>query len=698
MVKKQRGRRGESRKKTEDEIESTEDQPVFFEDVGGVNHEDQADVPDELPDVEMEGAPGDNEGNFNEPTFFGLVDRQELEYFKTAESTLAVDGFASSEERQGFIDGVFEEAKGKELKLVINQVCSKLIERLILLASDEQAIGIFSRFSGHILSLSKHKYSSHCVETLLVRSAALVEKEILNQLQVEDGEKPIHELLVSAAREFEPVLKEAARDPYASHVLRVLLLILNGSELPSASSNSSALRSKKSRSVRKYIDIKGEQPARAYQVPGSFKEELKTLISSLASDLDTTSSREMAIDKVSSPVMQLVIQIESSLGSKKKRKDNQKVTSLIFTSNSPDSGVEDSSEGAFVEYLLSDPVGSHFFEAVIQWLSLGTVERLYTTYMKDRIEKLARRDAGSFVVQAVLKKLRPNEARAILDTLIPDLEILSTSNSQFVRTLIRVSANHENYRQDEIVNKILDQYKVESPLQFASKLLSLDKLDDTAANSNDDMNRSLLFQDLVDSSPKCLANAAKSFEQLDTDKLIAIAKHPQWSHCLEKCFVPKLDIVIRRKLLNKLSGSFAELACNAYGSHLIDACWKFTYKLKFFRERIAQELVDNEQKVKHDSMYGRTVWRNWKLDDYVRRKHEWWKAVKEEEDVIAQAFGLENAKDKTNGPNKVDHRHQKDSAHAFKGPRGSKGPSHGKDLSSHRQKPYDRPKKTNVKH
>jgi len=61
-------------------------------------------------------------------TFFGLVDSNEIDYFKQAESTLNVNAFDNDEEREGFIRSVLEEARGKELKLVNNQICSKLME------------------------------------------------------------------------------------------------------------------------------------------------------------------------------------------------------------------------------------------------------------------------------------------------------------------------------------------------------------------------------------------------------------------------------------------------------------------------------------------------------------------------------------------------------------------------------------------
>ncbi len=50
---------------------------------------------------------------------------------------------------------------------------------------------------------------------------------------------------------------------------------------------------------------------------------------------------------------------------------------------------EDPKEAAFVEYLLSDPVGSNIFKAVIDFEEVKYINRLYHLYMASRIEKLA---------------------------------------------------------------------------------------------------------------------------------------------------------------------------------------------------------------------------------------------------------------------------------------------------------------------
>lgn len=174
---KSRGRRAEKKNK--------KNEPGFNEDVS--NLDSDVTITNQEP---LSSSMSSTSGIPN--TFFGLVDNNELDYFKQAESTLNINAFETDEERQGFINSVLEEAQGKELKLVTNQICSKLMERLILFANHNQLKKIFKQFQNHFVSLAFHKYASHVLETLLVRSAALIEKE-LTQTDEEKLEEAVEE-------------------------------------------------------------------------------------------------------------------------------------------------------------------------------------------------------------------------------------------------------------------------------------------------------------------------------------------------------------------------------------------------------------------------------------------------------------------------------------------------------------------------
>lgn len=83
-----------------------------------------------------------------EKVFFGMLDDDEQEYFKRADEMLELDQFGDGEERKLFLESVYREADGKELKIAHSQSCSRLLERLIRVSNASQLKNLFQKFSG----------------------------------------------------------------------------------------------------------------------------------------------------------------------------------------------------------------------------------------------------------------------------------------------------------------------------------------------------------------------------------------------------------------------------------------------------------------------------------------------------------------------------------------------------------------------
>ncbi|AQZ12039.1 NOP9 (YJL010C) [Zygosaccharomyces parabailii] len=595
--------------------------------------------------------------------FFGVLDREELEYFKQAEATLSIDAFESNEEKQHFVTSVCDELKGKEYKLVTSQICSKLVERLILECDDDQLKSIFKAFNGVFYNLSCHKYASHVLETLFVRGAALVEKELLTpSFDDQQDDEPIISMenaFLYMLNEIKPHLRSMVSHQYASHVLRLLILILASKNLPKTTQNNSTLRSKKSKIARKMIDIKDNDDFdRVHQTPESFKLELKELLKILydkftkntvsRTDISptlVTKFRELCVDPVASPVIQLIIQVEGIFDRERS------FWRLVFSTTDE----KDPKEESFVEYLLSDPVGSHFLENVISFARTKYVERLYNLYMKDRITKLAQRDTtGAFVVRALLKHLKNKEVKQILSALVPQLSILLNSNIDFGTSIIEASIQQNNFLRDEVISQLVVKYY---PPQSDSKnilesclLLSSSTLGNTRDDwpTAEERRRSLFLEQLIDYDRKFAEITVQSMLALPEERLLQMCYHGVFSHVVEHVLKPTLVDTIKRKLLlNVLCKDVVNMSCNAYGSHIVDKLWDFTARLTLYKERIANALNKEAEKVKNSS-YGRQVWKNWHMEQYLRRRGDWKTLIKE------QGFAIfpdaEPIKPKVNGP------------------------------------------------
>lgn len=83
-----------------------------------------------------------------EKVFFGMLDDDEQEYFKRADEMLELDQFGDPEEKKLFLESVYREADGKELKIAHSQSCSRLLERLIRVSNASQLKNLFQKFSG----------------------------------------------------------------------------------------------------------------------------------------------------------------------------------------------------------------------------------------------------------------------------------------------------------------------------------------------------------------------------------------------------------------------------------------------------------------------------------------------------------------------------------------------------------------------
>ena len=134
---------------------------------------------------------------------------------------------------------------------------------------------------------------------------------------------------------------------------------------------------------------------------------------------------------------------------------------------------------------------------------------------------------------------------------------------------------------------------------------------------------SLLAQTMLEAPGPLSEIVFTSLLAQPTDSLMSISKDPITSHVIQQALTgPTATPPFRRQLTNRFQGQLKDLALDASGSHVVDALWPATKDIFFVKERMAQELVQNELAFR-DSFVGRAVWRNWSMDLYKRRRGEW---------------------------------------------------------------------------
>lgn len=590
--------------------------------------------------------------------FYGLLDTDEQEYFSRANEMLDSNQFHDAEEKNLFVESVYQEANGKELKIACSQGCSRLMEKLISMSDARQIRRIFSKFIGHFLHLVQHRFASHCCETLFIHAAPAVMQKTpkthtKKPSEEEDGEV---ESNLSLADMFMKVIEELEgnwgyllTERFASHTIRVLLLVLAGEPVDVSSSDSMVASRKKERLGVPGTGAQEEKSlTQKRSVPESFEPALKKIMSDMVSGLDDTYLRALASHPVGNPVLQVMLFLELSHFGKASAKDRKSILRRLV----PDESFEDGTESAtFIRGLLYDQVGSRLVETMVRYMPGKVFKNLYKNNIRDRIGSLARNNTASYVVLRTLERLGKDDLQNAVDLIIPEVPGLIERSRLIVPRVLIERCVVRGVDTKSFARALAGAYDKDP----AIRLRQLLRLDESTKNTIEEPeDQEMEDADEKDEKPKKKAppggSSTSSAEKLhgsllaqamlavpgtlselvysgllaqETDMLLQLAREPTASRVLQQALtVPTSSGQFRRQFTSRFQGHVVELALDNSGSHVVDALWVATKDIFFVKERMAQEMAQNEMTLR-DSFLGRAVWRNWSMDLYKRRRGEW---------------------------------------------------------------------------
>ncbi|KKK13572.1 hypothetical protein P175DRAFT_0477269 [Aspergillus ochraceoroseus IBT 24754] len=592
----------------------------------------------------QDGAPG------SDMEFYGLLDSDEQEYFSRANEMLELNQFQDAEERRLFVDSVYREARGKELKIACSQSCSRLMEKLISMSDISQIRRLFSKFIGHFLQLVQHRFASHCCERLFINAAPGVTQKVSSKPKgntrgedEEEDDEPEPEL--SLAEMFMKVVEELQgnwgyllTERFASHTVRVLLLVLAGEPVDVSSSDSVVASRKKERLglvARETEEVNTSTEKRS--VPESFESTLKQVMQDMVSTLDDTYLRALATHPVGNPVLQVLVQLElSHFGKSSAKQSNAIIKRLI-----PDENFQEGSESVvFIRGLLYDPVGSRLLETMVRWMPGKMFKPLYKNFLRDQMSSLARNQTAGYVVLRVLERLGKDDLQAVMDQIAPKIPSLLERSRTIVpkvlieRCLVRgvdtkplAKALESAYdsdparRLEQILKLETEASDGEAKPEFTKNPSTQDS--NPASAAAEKLHGSLLAQTILTAPGPLSGLIFSGLLALPSDTLLKISKEPTASRVVQQALTASTSTPqFRRQFTSRFTGHLKELALDSSGSHVVDALWPATKDIFFVKERMAQELVQNELALR-DSFVGRAVWRNWAMDLYKRRRGEW---------------------------------------------------------------------------
>ncbi|KAG0379871.1 Nucleolar protein 9 [Mortierella sp. AD032] len=610
---------------------------------------------------------------------FGFIDPDVQQYFKGVEQTLDELNFETAEEQQLFLENVYTEVQGKELVLATDHSCSLVLEKLLRASNDFQLRVFFDKFNGNFLKLFTHRFASHVCQTLITLCADAVEREVRsNELKAKDDVTQEEGVLLSAeemvlnmCRQTQEEFTALISDPFASHIIRVLLYVLAGRTVADDGTGKGTVRSKKSAKYNESNNSKTNagafRPTRL--VPASFKDMLRTITSTMMNGLSDTIVRSLAVHQVANPVLQLLLEVSAK--EDEASKDGLVDKLLMDITHEEEPGTKNHDRDAYVETLLRDQVGSHLLEKIVQVASPALFQKFYTSYFRGRLVKLSFHPIANYVIQQFFVHAKtPVQLEMMVEEVVPEFEqFLQFGRPGVIRAVVEACKNVGACHKD-VIRGLCAAFQTHTTIErkeFMHVVLNMETYDALMERRNQQESvkpkfhpqGAVILQLLLQFPEEHSKIVVDSYFAQKEELMYAWTMDPVGSHVIEAFLTsPTLNLKVKRKILKSFMGKYHSMAKDRYGGHTVDKCWAVSdIEMK---EKIAAELLEHEQELSQN-FHGKFILRNCKIDQFKRKREEWVereKGIERKKDmfkdilgdaVLATAHGKQKAMNDTTG-------------------------------------------------
>ncbi|PIL36686.1 hypothetical protein GSI_00375 [Ganoderma sinense ZZ0214-1] len=618
--------------------------------------------------------------------YFRTVDVQIREWQETRPEVEADEDVDPNEDRRLFFVAALTEMSGKEKQLATDPDCSTILERMVYSMDDFVRRVFLDRLSGSLEQLSKHRFASHVVQTLLTVGGETATRESRGILpppsdaQEDEGElRTLTQLVLDACEELLPSLSVLVLDPFASHVVRALLLLLGSDVLPSEvdtngvpGKSSFAVRSKKSATYKarqgsmKSVFTENSDQSQikaAKRTPKEFRKVAISIVSALRDQLDGNEVRALAAN-------QILLELEAAYGQASKPgslMDHALVGMITAIHENPEDEVPESD---YLMTLLRDPTASHLLEALVRKSPDNVFDIMWRTYFSGKLAKLAVHPVANFVVAKGFERLNAEQLDAALEELQGvAVKIVKNSRTGVFKALVeRAGVIQSGIR--EVVELIANAFELESEedrLLFVPCVLRLKPLPEfhkafAAAAAQDEEKAAddephhkrhktqdplepkvpgaILLQSMLRLPSPHNEIVLTSLQEMRLENVVQMAHHATSSRVLDAVLESStVSKPAKRKFVMSFLGQYHVLVDDRIGSRVGDRCWAFADP--YLKEKIARSLIPHEHALA-GSFYGKFFARSLNLH-VLQRDPERWKSMQAAAKDSAAAASGSNA-------------------------------------------------------
>eukprot|EP01114_Cavostelium_apophysatum_P024905 TRINITY_DN9956_c0_g1_i1.p1 TRINITY_DN9956_c0_g1~~TRINITY_DN9956_c0_g1_i1.p1 ORF type:complete len:599 (-),score=135.97 TRINITY_DN9956_c0_g1_i1:418-2193(-) len=407
---------------------------------------------------------------------------------------------------QELLENIYSEAEGKESVLAQDQLCSKILEKILRASNPNQLTHFYQnlkRKNDRYTDLLFNNYSSFVIQTLVSSIGSALQKTT-----DENQRKPLLKCLTDLRKDLSTNWSKVCYDKNARHVATTLMEILKAlSALPA----------------------------------------IKPLQMEIAKDFASLDLPSMVYDTNASPVVQSVIEM---LGP-----ENNKVLKKALCFDQPNAQKH-------VQDLIYDKFGSHFMQKVFQVASPEVFLELYNRHIRKNLMEMISHSSANFVAQECIAHLNhEGQVKMTFEELAEHIpSLLSSQKTSGVGAVFRLTEACKKFqtKQKELI-KIFNKYAGKN--NFIKMMIDLEA-QKTPSNFG-----ARIVQELFFFEAEVNQFIFKNFAKLEESYIFKLCKAPIGSFVIEKFLEsPFVSQDMRGDLIKKIQSRLFELACTQSGS------------------------------------------------------------------------------------------------------------------------------------
>ncbi|GAA6005197.1 hypothetical protein JCM11491_002616 [Sporobolomyces phaffii] len=601
------------------------------------------------------------------------------------------------DERPLLLRSALESLSGHEITLAGDNESSVVLERLLYAMDDAAKRVLLDRFTGQIEKLVKHRCASHVLQTLFELAGQTVDRETRGNVasppssNASASELPtMTDLLLSLLPELLPTLATLIYDPFASHTIRILLLVFSG--VPCTQSDGAPTRGERSKKSTQFRKNQGSSfgknwlsdertdgaaskgKGKTLAVPPAFARALQDIYSAL-DQLDVEAStaqgartevagegvRKAAMHEVAGPVMRILIELEAGTGEGWKaggwadRVLCGQVSEVQDATTASEKAQELREE--YLAGLLRHPASSPTFEILLTLAPHPVFSALWNSFFKGKLHRLAGNAVANFVVAVGISKVDEEQ----LEGLVKEVRGIATERrgewidnfrTGVLRSMLEMSAKLGRC-EAEMSELILDTFGLtgeEERKLVVPCVLTLNRYQHWKKLGKNvpepSTQGSVLLQTWLKLHAPHQQVIFDSIAAMDLDAILALTRSATSSRVLDVLLTsPTTPPRALRTFLMSLLGHYPAVASDRIGSRIAEKC--FAVADVYLKDKIAASLSADPRTAMElqKSPYGHFFARKVELPLWERRRDDWKakmarlaaeeKAKKQEEEAIA---------------------------------------------------------------